>query len=426
MSQQTAARRVIVIGLFIGAAAWVMLMGLVAQLGQGRAGAAPRDDGSVKADVTSLDRQNFAVNLSLKVTDKSGQVVNGLKEQDIEVYENGDPVVDIRKFIPAGQGPVRLGMVLDYSASMNRGGKIQATRLAARALLRMLRDQTDYVGLYFFNDALQDQKAEERLPMAPLDLLRREMAWETITFTGLANGSPMLETSMKALDALSKVSGRRVILLLTDGMETGEKDEIEKNKKLLIERCNDLGVPLYTVNMSTEFSDEVLLRDLAEKTQGQYFSVPKPEDLKGIFESIGSSLQNEYTISYETPNPIEDGTKRNVVVNVRSRNSGTQAKKDYQMPGVVAAGVGSKRSSGMSSRRDLTSLATVFLPLGMVMGFLFCAPSLVRWRARHRAESAAAAEKATTPAAVPVAPARSKGSGKFRAKGSGEHRTPRP
>lgn len=401
--KQSSGRVVIVAGLFAFAAGWVSLMGLLAQAGAGsraRAGAPPRDDGSVKASVELLERDKFNIQLSLKVTDRDGKVLGGLAEQDIEVYEDGEPVTSYKKFMPAGQGPVRVALVLDYSRSMN-GPKLRETQKAARGFIRMLRDQNDYLGLYLFNDPMHDRNALEKVPMGPLDLPRREQAWEAIMFTPLADGSPLLSTMEKGLAALEKVNGRRAMVVLTDGMDTGEPDEVARSKKAIKAACRDSKIPLHMVNMSTDAADRKTLEELAEATDGRYYHVPTPDQLKDIFKTIGETLQNVYTVAYESPNPVEDGLTRKVSVTVRSGGSGTQTAAEYHVPGVL--------STGGRSNREAAPLAAVFFSLAGGLGLLYAAPYVARRRRRAAAEEPAEAPapvKPARPSAQGVAPTR--------------------
>ena len=393
-------RKLVVVSLFAFALMWIVLMGLVTWVFGGRAsaGTAPVDDGTVKTQITTLDRgKDFEISMSLKITDKADKVLEGLTEQDIEVYEDGQ-LVHTQNFMPAGQGAIRLALVVDYSSSMN-GRKIVEARRAARALIRMLRDKNDYVGLYFFNDPLFDANKVERLPVAPLSLIKREDAWDSLMFTGLGNGSPMLGTMKKGLARLEKVPGRRVMIVLTDGMDTGEQAEINAAKQDVLTASQFLRIPLYMVNLSSEHSDEQMMRDLAEKTGGQYVGVPAPEKLKDIFETIGKSLQSEYTLTYTSPNPVEDGLKRRITVNVRSGLVGQQTYGEYNVPGVISTGA-SQRSGGGSVISSILSTGTVFAVLTVVLGVLFSVPAVLRSRPTvETAPEAPAAPRQSKPVA---------------------------
>jgi len=376
--KQKSGKVAIVAGLCAFAVVWVFLMGLVTRLGaagDARAAAPPKDDGSVKADITSIERENFQISLGMKITDRDSKVIGGLTEKDVEVYEDGQQVASFKRFLPAGQSPLRIGLVLDYTKTMDRNGKIDHTRRAARALIRFLNDQTDYLGLYMFNDHLFDNKLTEKLSVAPLDKYRREDSWDAIMGTPTGNGTPMIATMERALTGLEKVSGRRAMIVLTDGFDNSdEKDAIQKAGQTLAERSSRLGIPIHMLNMSTDDYDEVLMSSLARQTSGQYTKVPSPDKLKDILIGIGKSMQNEYALAYESPFPVEDGRRRKVNVVVRSGAVGTQANTGYDVPGVIATG--SRSDGGPNS----ASVGTIFLSLAAALGLLYAAPSLVRLR----------------------------------------------
>lgn len=397
---KSSARLWVMGGLFVVAILWVSLMGLVTLVvGGARAsgGIAPTDDGSVKSQLTNIDRgKDFQISLALKVTDKADQVLAGLTERDIEVYED-DKLVETKNFQAAGKGAIRLCLVIDASRSMN-GIKINEARKASQALLLMLTDN-DWVGVYFFNDPLFENKQVERVPIEPFTRPQLVKAWDAVRDTGLGEGSPMTGTMAVGLDALNRVSGRRVMIVMTDGMDTGERPEVEKGKQGVIAKAQEYKIPLYMVNTSTETADIDMMKELAEKSGGQYIGVPDPTKLKEIFESIGKSLQNEYTLTYVSPNPVEDGQKRNVTVYVRSGAVGTRAKGDYAVPGVISTGAGN-RGLGIGT------MALIFVTLAALLGLLLGAPAVLGRKSAGQFEAVPQAGPApvATPAPRPASP----------------------
>lgn len=407
MTVQSSSRKLVVAGLFGFALLWIVLMGLLTWVFGGRAsaGTAPVDDGSIKTQITTLDRgKDFEIALSMKITDKADKIVEGLSDRDIEVYEDGQ-LVHTGNFNPAGQGAIRLALVVDYSSSMN-GRKIIEARRAARALIRMLRDKNDYVGLYFFNDQLFDKHQAERLPVAPLSLIKREDAWDALMFTGTSNGSPMLGTMKQGLASLQNVPGRRVMIVLTDGMDTGEPAEIAAAKQAVLTASHDARVPLYMVNLSSEHSDEQMMRELAERTNGQYIGVPDPQKLKEIFENIGKSLQSEYTLTYYSPNPVEDGLKRKVTVNTRAGLVGNQTSSEYNVPGVISTGAANRRTGGGGFMESIGSIGLVFAVLLSVLGIGFLVPFVLGARSVADEEPASTG-RSLTPELPVVRPGKS-------------------
>lgn len=375
MTIKNSSRPVVVGGLFLLALVWVAMMGVFSSVfggGSAASGVMPIDDGSVKSTITNLSRgEEFDISLSAKVTDKADQVLSGLTEYDVDVYEDGE-LVEARNFMPAGKGAIRLALVVDYSRSMN-GTKIIEARKAARALMRLMNLENDYVGLYFVNDNLFDSKRAEVLPVAPLTKQQWDSAIVSLVTSGVGEGTPMMKTMDLGLTGLSKVPGRKVLIALTDGMDTGEPEDIARLKKDLVDRAKEMKIPLYMVNMSKQAADVATMEEMAKETGGQYISVPKPEKLQEIFETIGQSLQNEYTLNYTSPNPVEDGHKRNVELVVRAPGGvGTKTSGSYNVPGVIAAGGG--RESSASAAAGSGSILMVFLILSALLGVMLVLP----------------------------------------------------
>lgn len=404
-SQSGSGRSLLLVGLFVFAAFWVIVMSAVVWMlgSSATAGAAPTDDGSVKAQMTSVSRgKDFQIDLSLGVRGKDGNILEGLSELDFEVFEDGVPVL-VRNFMPAGQGAIRLAMIIDCSSSMS-GQKIEEARKAARALLRLLRDKHDHVGLYFFNEGrfYGNTNTTQVLAIEPLDLLRRELFWDQIVLrSNIGNGSPMYGTMKGALDSLVNVSGRKVLIVLTDGRDnTGE--EGTKYKEEARKLAQDSHIPIYMISTSSTEEDKEGMTKIAEDTKGRYVSVPEPKRLQEIFEDIGKSLQNDYTMSYTSPNPVEDGQKRNVAVNVRSGRYGTQTAGSYSVGGAAATGGGGSSGGGQVRGVGLTTIALIFVVLAGVLGVLSFVPNWLK-RLPAAEESTAGSAPAAAPMAVPVA-----------------------
>jgi hypothetical protein len=285
---------------------------------------------------------------------------------------------------------------------MNQGGKWSEAVRATRALLLMLNEH-DQAGLFCFNDALFDKNMSERLKIAPVSRSHLLDSWDAVRATGLGEGSPMVGTMDRGLDALSKVSGRRAMIVLTDGMDT-DAEGLDSRKQGVIAKAQELKVPLYMVSTSSGDADVKIMQEMASGSPGGEFHLAAdPRKIKDIFETIGKSLQNEYTLNYTSPNPVEDGLKRRVTVNVRSGLVGKQAYGDYNVPGVISTGAASQRSAGGSFIGRVVSIGTVFAVLTVLLGLMLGAPLVLRSAPAAEQEPEAAPVAQAVPAAVPVA-----------------------
>lgn len=382
----------VVAGLFLLTLVWVGLMGLIASAGRPTTSLGDdgpfEDDGTLTAEVTNLDRENFHLTMSLKVTGPDGKSFGGLGQDDLRIEEDGKEV-EPSTFIPGGQAPLRVCLCIDYSKSMN-GKKINGAKKAALAMLDMLRDHHDQLAVYAFMGPSKD--GYELLPIGPLTPERRQQAAEAIENTPLALQTPMLANMNRALKAMENVMGRRVMIVLTDGKDTTKGAETTIKPKI-IEAAQAQKIPLYMIALEgarpnprakqkrRPSNDDEGMKALADATNGQFLNAPSADDLKDIYLSIGAALQEEYTIEWDSPRPVEDGSTRNVVVTVRSGPKGTQAQTEYRVPGVVATGAASTPSEeGEESSREPT-FAIIFLPLALLLAGLLVAPMYL-WRPR--------------------------------------------
>jgi VWFA-related protein len=97
---------------------------------------------------------------------KGGKLVSSLKAEDFQLFDSGQPrpITDFR----AELSPVSLGLLVDFSGSMDVASKRRAARDNAFHLLSWLRPGIDQAGLYVFDKTLREV---QRLAPAPGDIL---------------------------------------------------------------------------------------------------------------------------------------------------------------------------------------------------------------------------------------------------------------
>lgn len=70
--------------------------------------------------------------------------------------------------------------------------------------------------------------------------------------------------------------------------------------------------------------DEASLKRVAQDTDGQFYHTPSAAELKVLYESLAVSFQKDYAITYHSPRPNFDGTRRDIIVKVGASSGGTQ------------------------------------------------------------------------------------------------------
>lgn len=331
-----------------------------------------------EARVTQVDTAAYPdITLYVSVTDAEGAPVGGLAASDFRITEDGQPVT-IGNFAGGGE-PFTAVLAIDRSGSMDQAGKMDGAKEAALAFVEQMR-QGDMVGVVAFDDT-------PRLLASPT----RSVATLRSSIGDLeAEGSTALYDSIVVgVQQLASASGRRSLILLTDGRDQrfqGDPTPIsEHTLAQAIQVAQQAGVAIQVIGLGDRSSDddvtgidEGVLQQIASATGGQYIYAPSAGELAALYRSLAASMQAEYRITYRSPRPTFDGTRRDIRV---------------QAAGSGAAG-GSYLEQHLIHVRSSPALALLLLL--PILGLLV-APRLVRGRVRRAPQPAPAAPQLAPP-----------------------------
>ena len=203
-----------------------------------------------------------------------------------------------------GQG-IDIALVLDISSSMESsrlGNQNSRLEVAKDVLADFVSGrESDQIALVVFR--------QESLMLSPLtlDYKALEGLIEAADEVNLADGTGIGVAVGEAVNLLRESRARsRAIVLLTDGQNNNRTVEPLASAHL----AKALGIRLYTVGVvdlrpvpTQPGVDEVALQEMAELTDGVYFSAASPEALAAIYESIDalekSRVSRKQFASYE-------------------------------------------------------------------------------------------------------------------------------
>jgi VWFA-related protein len=361
----------------------------------------PQGEQGYSAQVVQVDTSQFPqIDLWVSVTDAAGNPVRNVEDSAFTILENGQPVPIGEVYQAGEQGPVTTVLVIDRSGSMNDVGKLDAAKAAATAFVDLMRAE-DSTGVIVFNT-----QVETIQPLtSDKDALRQAIAGieafeDTAVYDALAS----------AVDMLGGVQGRRVIILLSDGLDNSSALALDD----ILARIEQEEISIYTIGLgdpavgigSTSGIDEAALQAIADQSRGTYAYSPDAAGLSGLYEQLSRRLQNEYRLRYISPNTLRDGVERGVEVQLTTPSGVTSGASSAVEAGYNPGGLIPETSGAMSW--------PLFGGLLAGLALLLVVPGVLR-RGGTRAAGGAPAKrkkgrvKLTQPAAADSGPAVSAG-----------------
>ena len=265
----------------------------------------------------------------------TAESVTGLTRDDFEIVAGG-AARPVESFAAGKEQPLSLVLLLDVSVSMEfmverkvlRGRHREVVRGSARAggsrAGRLLRE------------ADRDRPAARRQPAgAP----RRRPHGARSARRGYLGPSPIWDAVDAAVAALAQASGRRAVLLVTDGRATGNRPGPEESGA----RAIAAGVTVNVVGEDWEMTlrqdattgvrvrPGVALEWIANATGGLYVQDSATPTAPGpILERLLGDLHERYTLGFTAP--ARDGSAHPLDVRVKRPGLNVRTRRSYVAP----------------------------------------------------------------------------------------------
>lgn len=269
------------------------------------------DDGAQAEDVQFVNAPQFlsqvevdAVELPVVVLDKEGKPIEGLKLTDFEVLEDG-VVQNVSNFALQLDLPVRVGMVLDTSGSMEK--TLPEVQRVVLGFLRNLLRPRDRAFVVAFSDR------PELLEGFTADFAALERALISLRAD---RETALYDAVVYSLFQFSGVRGRKSLIALTDGKDNVSRMDFEK----MMDYAQRTGAVIYSIGIDlpiTEVRTRSQLSRLARGTGGEAFFLPRGASLEPIYERINRELRAQYLLAYTSSSPGGRGVFRKVAVRVK-------------------------------------------------------------------------------------------------------------
>ncbi len=287
--------------------------------------------------LTTLKVDVNLVSLYFTVKDKSGMLIPHLSKDDCSVAEDKE-LQKLKNFQAEANQPLTLGILLDTSGSQQEVLPLEQD-FGSQFLSRVLKSK-DEAFLISFDvdvDMLQDYTNSPR----QLERAMRKAEINTAGGNGAAgipgagtgpvpiHGDPKGTLLYDAVylasnEKLSKETGRKAIIILSDGQDQGSRVKIAA----AIEAAQKANVIIYGIliadrgaygGFSFGYSGDYAMKKMAEETGGRLIDVGNNgKKLEAAFRQIEDELRTQYVASYTPTNDKADGTYRKIAVSCKA------------------------------------------------------------------------------------------------------------
>ena len=227
------------------------------------------------------------VALDVVVTNSRGRFEKNLKAEDFRVLEDG--VAQQLTFFTSSFTPVTVQLLLDSSPSVRPS--LSAIKLAANRFVTNL-SSGDKAKIILFHEAYTGGTAftNDELQLIALISSMRPRGRETILYDSI----------LRALGELDPVSGRKVLLLLSDGTDAGSESSLED----VIEGARRSNAVIYCIGFmgwtmeKGMYVEKDLLEKIAATTGGRAIFPRNEKELGESFEAIQEELHRQYRMAF--------------------------------------------------------------------------------------------------------------------------------
>ncbi|MGH9968332.1 MAG: VWA domain-containing protein [Pyrinomonadaceae bacterium] len=298
--------------------------------GQKSSPATTKTPGSTKEPSDEVDAADVVrissnlVPIPASVVDHKGYAVTGLKIEDFELWVDGElrSISDMTR----SETPVRLAMLFDNSGSIDSAREFE--KQAAMHFFRKVMRPSDEAAIYSVES---DSYLAQPLTN---DIQRLE---QTIANFGKPEGSTSLfDAIVDAAGYLRPYPGRRVIVIVSDGVETTSRADFETTiQRVLADDCQIFVVQtgLYEGANVRALAAERRMEQFAIQTGGATYLPKSTADLDTAFKQIAADLAQQYVLSYYQPEQRRDGRFHVIDLRVKLRKDlRVRARKRYYSP----------------------------------------------------------------------------------------------
>ncbi len=299
-----------------------------------------RSDDQTNDDVVRVETNLVTVPVSVKT--RAGSYITDLGIKDFHLFENGVEQ-DISRFDTIDK-PFTVFLMLDVSDSTK--AELPLIQEAALAFLTELKSEDRVVVIGF--DKQVDSVGD---PTGDAETLR-----SAIHAVRTGGGTALYDAIDKVVDKERRTSGRKAIIVMSDGINTSSVRTTSEATLHLAEEQYALIYPIQynsvkdlrdgqlsdsqfpPVTFTTPKGEPVskayergthYLESLARTSGGRFYFADNVKNLRHAFDLIAQELRQQYSFGYYPKNPAARNAKRHIKVEVSVKDAVVHARESY-------------------------------------------------------------------------------------------------
>lgn len=250
------------------------------------------------------ETQVRSVLVEAAVQDSQGRFVKSIPPNGFRLFEDGvSQTIDLARHEAIG---ATFALLIDSSASMSRRLPFVQRTAAMLGEYMTPADRTIVApfskGVLAVTGPTNDRKTVD----------------EAIGAIQASGGTAILDSLVGLSRSLPESTGRRAVILITDGYDENSKTSVED----AIAAVKESRVTVYCVAIGgvagISLKGEKVLRRIARETGGRVFMPANDEQIEHVHSALADDVQNRYLLTYTPGNQKYDGKWREISVQVDS------------------------------------------------------------------------------------------------------------
>ena len=283
------------------------------------------DNAHGEIDATDIVRvSSNLVPIPVSVFDARGTALTGLRLEDFELRVDGQlrNISDLTRT----ETNVRMAMLFDNSGSIDFAREFE--KQAAKHFFRKVMRPIDEAAIFSIGT---DSYLAQPLTK-DVSLLERTIE----SFAKPEGSTSLFDAIIEAAAYLRPYTGRRVLVIVSDGVETTSRNDFETTiRQVLADDCQIFIVQtgLYEGANLRALAAERRMEQLSGQTGGAVYVPKTTDDLDTAFQQIAADLAQQYVLSFYPGDEPRDGRFHLIDLRVKARKDvRVRARKGYYSP----------------------------------------------------------------------------------------------